>query len=66
MFLEDNNIFKRIYVNLIMVSKRITNSLSINSYACNKLYNNIWLNLVQQLRLCCNRQSEEIVERRFK
>jgi len=45
--------------------KNPINSLQIYGYTYNKLYNNIGLNLIQQLRLC-KKQSEKIAERRYK
>jgi hypothetical protein len=44
---------------MIMVAKRV---IIHHSYAYN-VYNNIWLNFVQQLRPCNIKQGEKIVER---
>jgi len=56
---------KKYVFDLVMVIEKRFNSLPVYSYACNKLYNNLWSDLVRQLRLSCNRQGEEIVVRRL-
>lgn len=60
-------LLKEFCYNYLMVksTKKIIDSLQIHGYTYNELYNNMGLNLIQQLRLC-KKQSEKIAERRYK